>query len=202
MVNDLIKATLELIRDVLETGLQNAAPRTRPWVSLSNVLDHRGQPWDEADRKLVLFLANITRENIISTYRPTVPSADGRSFTAVPPPIHVNLNLLCYANFANNHYSEGLGVISWVLSFFQQNPVFTHESQPDLDPKITQLTFDLISLDATQLNYLMGLVGTRYLPSAYYKIRLLTFDGEAIRAEVPAVQGLEGSGEPDIEEHS
>ena len=35
----------------------------------------------------------------------------------------------------------------------------------------------------------MGLLGTKYLPSVYYKVRLLPFQADAMSGVVPAAQG-------------
>ena len=82
-----------------------------------------------------------------------------------------------------------MNIISWTLSYFQQNPKFNQQSLPGLDPSIDQLTFDLQSLDTTDLNYLMGLLGAKYLPTAFYKVRLLTFDARVAQGTVPRATG-------------
>lgn len=189
MSSFVIEETLELIRGVLEQALKNALPRTEPWISLSNALDNDGRAYKGAENRVVMFLANITRENVISTYRPSVRSDDGQGYIAVAPPLHIDLHLLFYANFQNEHYRTALKVTSWILSYFQRNPRFDHDTLPGLDPEITQLTFDLQSLDTTDLSYLMGLLGTKYLPSVFYKVRLITFDGRSVQAEIPQVHG-------------
>ena len=35
----------------------------------------------------------------------------------------------------------------------------------------------------------MGLLGTKYLPSVYYKVRLLPFQSDAMSSTTPAAQG-------------
>src|SRR5436853_173538 len=116
-----------------------------------------------------MFLANIQHETAISTYNSTVPAKSGGGYVVVTPPLYIDLFVLFYANFLNNNYREGLGIISRTISFFQQNPWFTHANLPDLDPIIDKLTLEMTNLDVTDLNYLMGLMGTKYLPSVYYK---------------------------------
>lgn len=191
----LIKGTLELIRDRLNEYLKTAVPRKEDWVSLSNVLDNEGRAYDGARNKIVMFLSNIQNETIISTYNSTVPAKDNQ-YTIVTPPIYIDLYLLFYANFSDKQYSQGLGMISWTISFFQQNPWFTHQNLPGLDPEIDKLTFEIMSLDITDLNYLMGLMGVKYLPSVYYKVRMIPFRSDAIKGTVPAAQGVQTPGQP------
>lgn len=186
---DKLKTTLELIRNALNSSLQNISPRDENWVVLSNVVDNDGRPYEGARNAVTMFLANIQNETVVSTYRPTVPAAGGDGYVAVAPPLYLNLQLLFYANFADANYPQGLALISRVISFFQQNPTFTHANLPGLNPTIDKLAFELVSLDLTDLNYLMSLLGTKYLPSVLYKVRLIPFAGDAIQSEVPTARG-------------
>jgi hypothetical protein len=194
-----IQTTLELIRQKLNEFFRNAeasAPNEEDWVILSNIVNHEGQLYEPTKNKVVMFLANIQHETIISTYSRTTP-VKGDQYAIVAPPLYINLFVMFFANFYDNNYTEGLGMISRTISFFQQNTWFTHENLPGLDPIIDKLTFEMHNLDMTGLNYLMGLVGTKYLPSVYYKVRLIPFDSEAIQGQVPAAQGVQASGDVD-----
>jgi hypothetical protein len=86
-------------------------------------------------------------------------------------------------------------MISQTISFFQQNPWFTHDNVPGLDPVIDKLTFEMTNLDLVDLSYLISMTGTKYLPSVYYKVRLLPFQSGAMQAEVPAAKGVEAPSE-------
>lgn len=136
-----------------------------------------------------MFLANITHETAISSYASAKPVKEG-GYVSVPPPLYVNLHILFYANMADGSYEQGLSAISATISFFQQNPSFNKQNLPSLDPRIDQLSFEFTNLDITDLNYVMGLLGAKYMPSAFYKVRLLPFVGDVITGDVPAVQGV------------
>jgi Pvc16 N-terminal domain len=191
-----IQKTLELVRARLNEALRNALPRDEDWVVLSNLVDPEGRHYEGTKDKLVMFLANIQHETTISTYTRTQP-AEGDRYAVVAPPLYVDLFLLFMANFYDRNYAEGLGLISRTIAFFQQNPWFTPDSLPGLAPEITKLQFEFNNLEMTELNYLMGLAGVKYLPSVYYKVRLLPFASDALLAEVPGVSGLRTPGEPD-----
>jgi len=185
-----IQNALVLVRDKLNEYFRNTRRGTEDWVILSNVLDHENRFYDATRDKLVMFLANITHETTISTYRRNVP-VSGDSYAIVAPPLYIDLYVLFLANFYDKSYIEGLGVISETIGFFQQNPFFTHDNLPSLDDDIDKLTFEIVSLDITDLNYLMGLVGAKYLPSVFYKVRMIPFQSGAMQAEVPAAKGLQ-----------
>lgn len=192
---DRIQTTLELIRKKLNTFFQNASPRTDDWVILSNIVDQDNRFYEEARDKLVMFLANIQHETVISTYNRNKP-VSGDQYAIVTPPIYINLYVMFYANFFDKNYKEGLGMIGRTISFFQQNPWFTHQNLPDLDVSIDKLAFEMTNLDITDLNYLMGLSGTKYLPTVYYKVRMIPYASDHIRAQVPAAKGYETPGMP------
>jgi hypothetical protein len=190
----LIQTTLELIREKLNETFKIADPRPEDWVILSNIVDQEGRAYEQAKDKVVMFLANIKYETIISTYNRAVPTK-GNQYAIVTPPLYIDLFVLFFANFYDKNYPEGLGVISQTISFFQQNPWFTHDTLPGLDPVIDKLTFEMVNLEMTDLNYLMGMIGAKYLPSVYYKVRVIPFNGEAMKGQASGVQGVQSSGE-------
>lgn len=190
---DLIRTVLDLIRQKLNENLLNTDPRPDDWVVLANIVDHDGVPYAVAKDKLVMVLANIKHETIISTYSPTVRSKTA-SYANVTPPLYIDLFILFYANFYDENYRHGLSMISRTISFFQQNPLFTNATLPDLPPAMDKLTLEITSLDLLELNYLMGMLGVKYLPSVYYKVRMLPFVGAAIEGVTPPVGGAEASG--------
>lgn len=189
-----IRGTLEQIRKRLNEFLWTASPRQDDWVILSNIVDHNGQPYEEAQEKVVMFLAGIQKETAVSSYNPNA-AVSGNKYAVVAPPLYIDLFVLLYANFSGKNYAEGLSAISRTISFFQQNLWFTHDNLPGLDPRIDKLTFEMTNLDPTDLNYILGLTGAKYLPSVYYKVRMIPFDSEAMQAQVPAVQGVQAPGE-------
>lgn len=191
-----IQTALELIRQKLNESFKNTDPRDDDWVILSNIVDHEGRPYEAAKDKVVMVLANIQHETTISTYNRAQP-VKGDQYAIVAPPLYINIFVLFFANFYDKNYAEGLGMISRTISFFQQNPCFTHENLPGMDTIIAKLTFEMSNLDMTGLNYLMALMGTKYLPSAYYKVRMIPFDSTAMQGLVPAAQGVQAPGEID-----
>lgn len=134
-----------------------------------------------------MILYNITRENLVSTYTPA--KAGGDSFAIVQPPIYIDLHLMFMANFTDRSYADGLEAISRIIAFFQQNPWFTQANAPDLDRDLDKITLELASLDPVEVNYIMGMLGTKYLPSVFYKLRMLPFASTAMQARTYPVGG-------------
>lgn len=190
---ELIRTVLELIRQKLNESFTSFDPRPEEWVTLANIMDHDGRPFARAKDKVVMVLANIKHETIISTYSSAVRTKTS-SYAIVAPPLYIDLFVLFYANFYDENYHHGLAMISRTISFFQQNPWFTPDNMPDLPPVVEKLTMEITSLDLLELNYLMGMMGVKYLPSVYYKLRLLPFVGDAIMGVTPQVGGDDTTG--------
>jgi hypothetical protein len=93
------------------------------------------------------------------------------------------------ANFTERTYQDGLAALSRLISYFQQTPVFTLQNAPDLSPQIDKLTLDFENLTPVDVNYVMSMLGTRYLPSAFYKLRMIPFTSTAMQARTYPVAG-------------
>jgi hypothetical protein len=192
-----IRGVLEVIRRLANEYMQNLDRRGDDWVSLTSTVYHDGSVNDSTRDKVVMTLYNITRENIISSYSSAKAGAD--AYAIVQPPIYIDLHLVFMANFAAHNYSDGLSAISRIISFFQQNPWFTQANAPELPIEIDKITFEMSSLDPVEVNYVMGMLGTKYLPSVFYKLRMLPFASTAMRARTYPVAGGGISEEPDAD---
>lgn len=90
------------------------------------------------------------------------------------PPIFINLYVLCAFDFEN--YNTSLLRLSQTTELFQSKRVFSSENQRPGNPFPTgleKLIFDYYNLNFEQLNHLWGVLGSPYLPSLYYKIRMM-----------------------------
>jgi hypothetical protein len=183
----LIQSTLELMRDRLDAAFQIADPRSEAWVALTNPVDPDGRVSESARNKIVMALVGLQSDKTISTAPGPMPVAGDR-FAIMAPPLNVNAFVLFVANFSDSNYPTGLGMLSRTIGFFQQNPVFTHDRLPGLAREIDKITLDFVSLDLTQTNHLMGMLGLKYLPSVLYKLRMLPFVSDAVAGLVPAVR--------------
>jgi hypothetical protein len=58
-----------------------------------------------------------------------------------------------------------------------------------IDPDIKRLTVELYSYSFEQLYNFWTVVGTKYLPSVLYKVKMLTYQSGAIGAILPSIEG-------------
>ena len=140
----MIDKVLTLILNELNFFLSSRFESSGPHAVLSSLAN-------PDENKLVLSLVNIERDA-----------------AAVSPnrALHLNLYLQVSANFGAN-YLESLQFLSAALEFFLERPVF-------VAPGIESLSVEMINLTMQDLNNLWSISGSKYLPSASYKLRMVT----------------------------
>ncbi|RYD66169.1 MAG: DUF4255 domain-containing protein [Sphingomonadales bacterium] len=193
MTDDLIRNALETIAGLANAYLENLDRRGDAWISLTSLVDHNGTLNQGARDKIVMCVYNITREITISTYQPTLSSGRKTDLAAglaiISPPLYIDIHLMFMANFTEKNYSDGLAAISRLISYFQQTPYYDSSNAPMLDPAFDKLTLEFENLSPVDVNYVMSMLGTRYLPSAFYKLRMIPFASTAMQGRTYAVGG-------------
>lgn len=190
---DIIRNALETICGLANAYLENLDRRGDAWITLTSLVDHNGTLNQNARDKLVMCVYNITRETVISTYQRNVASDQASkpadAFAIVQPPLYVDIHLMFMANFTEKNYSDGLAILSRLIGYFQQTPYFTRDNAPQLAPVIDKLTLEFENLSPVDVNYVMSMLGTRYLPSAFYKMRMIPFVSAAMAGRSYPVTG-------------
>ena len=201
MTDDLIRNALETIAGLANAYLENVDRRGDAWISLTSLVDHNGTLNQGARDKIVMCVYNITREITISTYQPTLSSGRKTDLAAglaiISPPLYIDIHLMFMANFTEKNYSDGLAAISRLISYFQQTPYYDSSNAPMLDPAFDKLTLEFENLSPVDVNYVMSMLGTRYLPSAFYKLRMIPFASTAMQGRTYPVGGtgmVDGTG--------
>lgn len=193
MTDDLIRNALETISGLANAYLENLDRRGDAWISLTSLVDHNGTLNQGARDKIVMCVYNITRETTISTYQSTLSggrkSDPAAGLAIVSPPLFVDIHLMFMANFTEKNYSDGLAALSRLIGYFQQTPFFDPANAPTLDPTFDKLTLEFENLSPVDVNYVMSMLGTRYLPSAFYKLRMIPFASTAMQGRAYAVGG-------------
>lgn len=95
------------------------------------------------------------------------------------PKVFLNLYLLFSVNLSS--YTESLKRLSYIIQFFQYQNVFTPLTTPSLPADVEELIFDLYTLSFQDLNNLWGIMGSKYLPSVMYKLRVIPISEEFIQ---------------------
>lgn len=126
--------------------------------------------WAVADGTIGLALVNVEEERVL---RSQVPERIPRNGSHIVRSPELKLNLQLVFAVRHNSYEHALRYLSYVLTFFQAHPVFRPEEFPGLAAGIEKLTLELISYGPEQLNQLWAYIGTKYLPSVVYRVRMV-----------------------------
>lgn len=149
---------------------------------------------------LGLSLINIEEERVFKDQKTTFINQSGTSET-MNPEIKLNLYILISANFQDDDnstpttvdYEEGLKQLSYVISFFQSKNVFTPDNSPEMagkDPHLRKLVVELYSYSFEQLYNFWSVVGTKYLPSVLYRVRLIRFQEQAVKSTALPIEKI------------
>lgn len=182
----MLDTSLVLIKNKLNEFLREKNDLDRNKAILSNMINQDGSIAVKGQNHVLLSVVNVEHETVISTYNRYVPTGENKA-GIVNPPLHINIYVLVMCYFEGENYTEGLKYLSYVLSFFQANYVFNKHNLPGLDPGIDKLSFELCSINPSELSYMLSMTGAKYLPSAYYKVRMFTFQNYTIQQEVSLV---------------
>jgi hypothetical protein len=158
-----------------------------PFIQLANIAWHdsetaTGTSGDASDA--FISLVSIEEDRVSKSQENFVRS--NNTIIYKNPKVYLNLYLLFSVNMAS--YTESLKRLSYIIQFFQYRNVFTPVTSPSLPVGIEQLIFDLYTLSFQDLNNLWGIMGSKYLPSAIYKMRLISISEEFVQGEAGVIQ--------------
>lgn len=156
---------------------------------VSNLVELDGSVAPNANNKLVITLVNIEKDTVPHRQGGASRSLDDRLLQQNAP-LFLNLYVMVSANFGAGNYAEALKYISQAVTFFQLKPVLDQRNSPGLDRRIERLMLDIENLPIPDLNNLWSLLGGRYLPSMFYRVRMITMDAGAISGQLPFISDL------------
>jgi hypothetical protein len=154
-------------------------------IKLTPLLDGNGKV---VVKDLGIVLVNLEEEQSMRNQNPFQVDKNG-NYSKVNPEINLNIYLLIVANFGDKEsdYRESLKFLSYVASFFQSRNVFTPGTHPSMDPLISRLAVDLVSLSFENQNNLWGALGTKYMPSLLYRVRMIRIKEDEVMSEAPPI---------------
>ncbi len=186
----MIDRAMGFVVETLNGFLEDRHISDEPIAELSGLTTMEGDPPKDINNKIVMTVLNIEREAaaISSSPMPMRQTNEG-GYVRTPQDLALNIYVMVSASF-DDRYRDGLRVLSGALGFFQSNPIITPASHPNLPKGIQQLAFKMVNLDLQTLGHVWGVLGGRYMPSALYKIRLVTIDDAWAAELVPEITGV------------
>ena len=185
----MIHAAVSLIATQLNQFLRRTFDLSEDVVVMSNLHEQDGSLASNIPNKLVVFLVNVEKDT--TPMRQTGGFTGYAGATTSYPPLHLNLYVMVAGNFSCSNYAEALKFLSNAVSFFQRQPVFDHQSTPDMDRRISKLTLEIENLNLQDLSSLWGVLSGKYLPSVLYKVRMVTFDAGDVLSQIAPIKGYE-----------
>ena len=184
----MIYAALSHISNQLNQFLKRSFDLNEDVVVLSNISEQDGTLAPNINNKLVVFLVNVERDTSTSRYQ-----GGGRGIDVSAsgyPPVFLNLYVMVAGNFSGGNYSEALKFLSNAVSFFQRQPVFDHQTTPDMDRRIDKLVLEIENLNMQDLSSMWGMLSGKYLPSVLYKVRMVSFEAGDILSQLSPIKGF------------
>lgn len=188
----MIEQVLSFLSTQLDTYLRfkhDIADGT-PFIQLANVA------WNDTETAAAgannnpsnafITLVNIEEDRISKSPENYVRQDNSTIYKS--PRIYLNLYILFSVNLSS--YSESLKRLSYIIQYFQYQSVFTPLNSPGLPDGVEKLILDLNTLSFQDLNNLWGILGSRYLPSVMYKLRLISISEEFVVGDAPLVQQI------------
>lgn len=156
-------------------------------ADLSRIVDDAGR--HALTEPLGVYLVGVEEERAFRAQLPSVTHVNGQAIERQPE-LQLNLYMLIAAGINpspnSNGYRTALTHLGVALTFFQSHSVFTPDRYPALDPSLSKLTVELVSLSFEQLNQVWAAIGGKQLPAVMYKVRtVIVQDAEPSGMKVP-----------------
>lgn len=164
--------------------LRFPVPSDAPHASLAALSEADGDGAERLDKRLLVALVNIERE--AAAPAPPGGARAGGGFAIQAPALHLNVYVLVAAAFKGEP-KQALQMLSGALAFFQGRQQFARPADSGLPQGVERLQLELVSLNLSELNSLWSILGAKYMPSALYRVRMLTIDQQWMSAAVPEV---------------
>lgn len=161
-----------------------------PFIQLANIAwNDTDNSTSKADTSSSAFITLVNiEEDRISKSPDGFSRLNNNNIVYQNPQIYLNLYVLFSVNLSS--YSESLKRLSLIIQFFQYKNVFTTLNSPGLPDGVEKLILDLSTLNFQDMNNLWGILGSKYLPSVMYKLRLLKINEDFVQGDASLIQEI------------
>jgi len=153
----MIDTTLSFLAGELNGFLGTIFPASEPRAVLSGLVNADGSPPPGIENRIVISFANLERE--------TAVAAGGIQ--------NLDIFFLLSSSFRGN-YAEALRFLSVSIDFFHSTPVFIPQNSAGFPEGVERLVIEMVNLNIRDVHDLWSGMGCRYLPSAFFRARVIT----------------------------
>jgi hypothetical protein len=154
--------------------------------SIVNFVDHMVDP-PGFNARVNLMLINIEEEKLMRPAdRYIQVDEEGKAQKSKPPLMLILYMLIALkpsSKSTDSSYGDTLQNLSKVIQFFQSNPFLTKANFPGMPAGLNHLFIEFNPLTYAQQNEIWSALKRSYLPSLCYKIKMLTYTGDAYPQE-------------------
>ena len=174
----------------LKTIIAELVKLIDPDINISNIATlNDGDEFLETKSSIVLSVVNIQEDKTLknqSIYR--VKKVDKTVETVAHPPQYLNISLL-FTSYSKEQskYLDGLEKLQFIIEYFQINnsfyfenitkkliTYFSFKNLPAVEKEnYSKITLMSVSLTMEQLNQMWSYLGSRYMPSILFEMRVL-----------------------------
>ncbi len=196
----MLRTALEFVQDEINAFVKIKDPvnfGNKEIAIISRIVDQEGkfdfQTTGNDNHKIIISLANLEECRAAECQNFIHKAADGTIQKVNPA---VNLVFFILFTAYSDDYKSSLRNLTYVVSYFQNNLVFTEKSHPHLNAaadenkpwqKVKRLTFSHYNMTFEQQNNMWAAVGAKYLPSVMYKMRILRFQELETQEDTPPI---------------
>ena len=185
---------IDQVLTFLNTQLDNYLRLKLDPLNSNSFIELANIAWNDNDTSVAgaspsnafITLVNIEEDRISKTPDNYVRQDAGAIYKN--PKIYLNLYVLFAVNLST--YSESLKRLSLIIQYFQYQTVFTPLGFPDLPQGVDKLIADLNTLSFQDMNNLWGILGSKYLPSVMYKLRMISISEEFVLGNAPLLNEI------------
>ena len=170
----MVLSALSFLTTELNEYLTTALQLLEPKALLLAPVNLDGSPATDLLDKVIVTLLNLEPE---VTVRNLTPGQAHMGELRPNSALKLNLRVLFAAHFSD--YAESLKFLELILAFFQEHNLFTSHSAPQLAKGI-DLVVELESTTYQEWGFLWGMMGTKAMPGAIYKVRMMTTQNNVV----------------------
>ena len=186
--NILSFVTEELNRYIcLQQGLSSDEEK----VFLSYVVDQDGGIATTEQNVVLVTLVDLSPDSLAYTQKTQMNQSGGVTESIPYDSLHLNLMVLFSAYFKGDRAKDALNYLTLILQFFQSKSTFNKHNSPGLPESVERLEFAMEPLDFHAQNHMWGILGAKYMPSAVYKVKMISFFDKNLPEFIPAVSSVE-----------
>lgn len=176
----MIETAIHTIQQELNTQLKTA------FQLAEDILIVRSPLQDLEKHKLILSLVKIEEDSSLKS------TSLNPSKSLQQAPISINLYLLFAASIELSNSEKAYKYLSEVVRFFHNKPLFNPQNSPNLgNGALEKISMELVNQSFEEQSQMWSMLGSPYLPSLVYRVRILSLGSDSIQTEIPNISGLE-----------